>query len=145
MGTRADFYLGTDPAEMTWLGSIAWDGYPEGIESAILSAQSSAFYQEAVSDMLSTKDDATHPEDGWPWPWENSRVTDYAYTFDGERVLYSHFGSPWRAAIELKGEDLKFPQVEFPDMAGVQKVVMSGKRSGLIVVGNEPDGEIVIK
>lgn len=31
MGTRADFYVGRgESAE--WLGSIAWDGYPSGID-----------------------------------------------------------------------------------------------------------------
>lgn len=30
MGTIADFYVGRGP-KAEWIGSIAWDGYPDGI------------------------------------------------------------------------------------------------------------------
>jgi len=30
MGTRADFYVGIGP-EAEWVGSIAYDGYPDGV------------------------------------------------------------------------------------------------------------------
>ena len=30
MGTRADFYIGKG-TDAEWLGSIAWNGYPDGI------------------------------------------------------------------------------------------------------------------
>lgn len=35
MGTRADFYVRKD-SQMEYLGSIAWDGYPSGIDEAVL-------------------------------------------------------------------------------------------------------------
>lgn len=35
MGTRADFYVGRGP-EAEYLGSIAWDGHPEGMPSELL-------------------------------------------------------------------------------------------------------------
>ena len=35
MGTRADFYVGRgESAE--WLGSVAWDGNPRGIDDPVL-------------------------------------------------------------------------------------------------------------
>ena len=37
MGTRADFYIGRG-ATAEWIGSIAWDGYPDGIPAPILEA-----------------------------------------------------------------------------------------------------------
>lgn len=37
MGTRADFYVKrTD--HLLWLGSIAWDGYPDGIDESVIGA-----------------------------------------------------------------------------------------------------------
>lgn len=146
MGTRADFWLGTDPKTMKWMGSIAWDGYPEGIELAALEAEDRQSYQKAVNDMLFARDDATYPGDGWPWPWKDSRMTDYAYAFDRGRVLCSHFGSPWQIAMEFEtdtGDDEDHDRVEFPDMTDVQRVAL-GARSGLIVVQKHTDGSIEI-
>ncbi len=91
MGTRADFYVGVGK-DAEWLGSIAWDGYE--IEEAddvktpahrVRRAQTEADYRAAVQAFLESRDDATYPKDGWPWPWEDSNITDYAYAFvDGE-------------------------------------------------------------
>jgi hypothetical protein len=36
MGTRADFYVGRG-GQAEWLGSIAWDGYPSGIDKWVFS------------------------------------------------------------------------------------------------------------
>lgn len=133
MGTRADFYVGTGPTA-EWLGSLAWDGNridgaskPELGERyyddsaacwAIKSAANEAEYRAAVSRLLSLNDDATLPAQGWPWPWENSHTTDYAYAFvDGACKTF-----PWG-----KG-------VEWPDMSDRSNFTL-GKRSGVIVVG----------
>ena len=82
------------------MGSIAWDGYPDGIELAILEARDRKTYQKKVNDVLFSRDDKTLPGDGWPWPWKDSQTTDFAYTFDGEKVLCSCFGSPWQVGLE---------------------------------------------
>jgi len=93
MGTRADFYIGRgEGAE--WIGSIAWDGYPDGLSCDVLKANSESEFREAVQEMAH-RDDWTSPEMGWPWPWEDSRTTDYAYAFDGDRVWASCFGYTW--------------------------------------------------
>ena len=146
MGTRADFWVGTDPDTMEWLGSIAWGGHPEGIcrgtetcdpkESPILSVTLEGEYRKALSEFFSDRDDVTLPEMGWPWPWEDSGLTDYSYTFDEGRVLCSCFGSLWRVAMEAGGwKDEEEPRrVMFPNMKDVQNVAF-GKRSGLIVIG----------
>lgn len=117
---------------MKWIGSIAWDGYPKGIDVAVLEAQSEEEYKAQLGSFLFDRDDVTRLEDGWPWPWESSYLTDFAYAFDGERVLCSCFGTPWQVATEF--EDKAEPRsVEFPDMTDVQKVTL-GARSGLIVI-----------
>lgn len=60
VGTRADFYIGRgETAE--WIGSIAFDGYPEGVDDAVLTAKNEADYRAAVKDFFATRDDATLP------------------------------------------------------------------------------------
>ena len=98
MGTRADFYVGRgEKAE--WLGSIAWDGYPEGVigregkrNTGLEAATSADEFRSAVAKFLSYRDDATLPANGWPWPWNDSNTTDYAYAFDGDRMWITDRG-----------------------------------------------------
>lgn len=133
MGTRADFYVGRGK-DSKWLGSIAFDGYPDGIDNAILSATNESEFVEALRQLASSCDHWTSPDQGWPWPWEDSRTTDYAYALDGGKVWASCFGHEWF--------DPKLPQPEnyediksavFPDMTDIQNVTW-GRRSGLIVM-----------
>ncbi len=136
MGTRADFYVGRG-ITAEWIGSIAWDGYPEAMPPALLRANSEAHWRNLVSLFLRERDDATLPDQGWPWPWENGHLTDYSYAFDGETVWASNYGSAWWRAQDVQpesDEDDAAEQVPFPDMTARQKVTL-GKRSGVIVVG----------
>lgn len=133
MGTRADFYVGRgEGAE--WLGSIAWDGYPDGIDKAVKQANTEARYRAAVSAFLGPRKDATLPAHGWPWPWETSHTTDYAYAFDDGRVYGSCFGHKWfnakRPESEEHGDD---KPTAFPDMKARMNVTL-GQRSGVIVI-----------
>ena len=133
MGTRADFYVGRG-SEAEWLGSIAWDGYPDGIDTLVLGATTEEQYRDAVREFLA-REDATRPEMGWPWPWDDSNTTDYAYAFDRDRVWASGFGCEWfRPFVDEEPEDSG--RQEFPDMTQ-HKVVTLGKRSGVIVIGGE--------
>lgn len=135
MGTRADFYVGRG-VEAEWIGSIAWDGYPGGLkDTGIVKATTEAQWRELVAEMLKARDDGTTPDQGWPWPWENSHTTDYAYAFENGRVYGSCFGHKWfdarRREPEDHGDDK--PTV-FPDMKARQKVTL-GKRSGVLIIG----------
>lgn len=145
MGTRADFYIGRGEAA-EWLGSIAWDGYPSGIaghvhgtasgdtkRSPILTATSDSDFRAAVAKELARREDGTTPDHGWPWPWENSRTTDFAYAFDGGAVWASCFGGAWFDPVTDEPGDGD-PVAVFPDMSSRQAVTL-GKRSGVIVVG----------
>jgi hypothetical protein len=139
MGTRADFYVGRgEKAE--WLGSIAWDGYPDGIDQDVFKATDESSYREQVSSYLKSREDGTEPKDGWPWPWKDSRTTDYAYAFDDGAVWGACFGKRW-FRIDLSVLNLGEPDYEdedgedgcvFPDMTAVQDVTF-GKRSGVII------------
>jgi hypothetical protein len=147
MGTRADFYVGKgEKAE--WLGSIAWDGYPEGINKGVLNARTERGFRQALKNFFSERDDVSKPETGWPWPWEDSQTTDYAYAFDAGKVWVSGFGRPYLtvkqrdkvgASEELYKEYSKRPKQVFPNMKEKQKTTF-GPRSGLMVIG--PNGPV---
>ena len=134
MGTRADFYVGRgEKAE--WLGSIAWDGHPEGLDAPqLLGATGEPHYRNEVAKLLAARDDGTVPADGWPWPWKDSQTTDYALAFDERRVWASSFGHGWWLASETEpdNEDESKTAI-FPDMTAQRKVTF-GKRSGVIVI-----------
>lgn len=140
MGTRADFYVGRG-ADAEWLGSIAWDGYPSGLErEGLLNATTDEQYRAAVAAELDARDDATTPEMGWPWPWDDSNTTDYAYAFDGGKVHGSCFGGNWFDAAEARDSDGEEREEDggepavFPNMKD-RKNVTFGARSGTIIVG----------
>lgn len=138
MGTRADFYVGIgDEAE--WLGSIGWDGYPSGIPEIVFDVSCEEEWRNNVLKFLKTRDDATFPKDGWPWPWEDSSLTDFAYTFDKEtkKVKASNFGKHFFDPIEDpedKYDENEPSRILFPNMKSIKKVTL-GKRSGLLVFG----------
>jgi hypothetical protein len=142
MGTRADFYVGRG-SEAEWLGSIALDGYPEGVfdhHFAPTDCGTVELWREKVAAFLDRDDRATLPEQGWPWPWDDSRTTDYAYAWDDGTIYGSGYGHAWFVvdpAAEEFGEsedDEAGPMAVFPNMAD-RKAVTYGPRSGLIVIG----------
>ncbi len=144
MGTRADFYVGRE-----WIGSLAFDGYrihemkdehashneDSRCCQRIKCATSEEDYRAAVRDLLDINDDATKPDQGWPWPWEDSRTTDRAYVFDGSKVRFYAWGKEFDPADEddASNDD---PEIDggWPDMTSQQSVTL-GQRSGLIFVG----------
>lgn len=144
MGTRADFYVGRGK-DAEWLGSIAWDGYPEGIGDGpmsrrpIFTAKREATYRKRVAEFLAGRDDATLPQHGWPWPWEDSSITDFAYAFDGGRVYAACFGYFWfdpkRAYPERKTDVKKcvFPNMR-PDKSAPLGAPIGSKASGIMVI-----------
>jgi hypothetical protein len=146
MGTRADFYVDRGE-DAEWLGSIAWDGYPDGIEEHhIIECETQEEYRAAVQKMLEERDDATKPEQGWPWPWDDSRTTDYAYAFDQGRVWACPYGYDWYLATDEEPDEeseegaefFSVKRVIFPNMKAIQNVDF-GERSGTMIIGlNEP-------
>lgn len=141
MGTRADFYVGRG-VEAEWLGSIAFDGYPGGLEPNVLTADTEERYRKAVASLLADCDHATLPADGWPWPWEDSGTTDFAYAFDGAKVWASCFGGRWLQAPNYdeererlgEGYDDLPEEAAFPNMKARQNVTL-GRRSGILIIG----------
>lgn len=114
-----------------WLGSIAWDGYPSGVPDDVKGATSAEAFAENVATFIN-REDGTKPSDGWPWPWEDSGTTDYAYAFDDGRVWASCFGSAWFDPFN-EPDDHEDGDVTFPRFGNREQAVAIGKRSGLIV------------
>lgn len=131
MGTRADFYVGIDAAA-EWLGSIAFDGYPGGHPAALLGVTTLDAYRAAVEKVLDACTHATRPADGWPWPWDDSCTSDYAYAYENGRVLVNHFGRGWQTEDEQSSPIVA--RSDFPNMSSRQNVTF-GRRSGLIIFG----------
>lgn len=116
MGTRADFYVGVGP-DAEWLGSVGFDGYQwdEQPDCPLMQASSEEEYRAAVECIAASRNDWTDPEQGWPWPWNDSKLTDYAYAFvDGKTQV----------------PDRK----DWPDMSD-RRNVATDQRSGMIFIG----------
>ena len=133
MGTRADFYMGkNETAE--WLGSIAWDGYREGIPDPILKATDETVFRDLVTAFIAAREDGTKPEQGWPWPWDDSGTTDCSYWFDNGEVWQAHWRGPYIRVSEPETDDEPTGEpVSFPNMSSRKNVTL-GKRSGVIIV-----------
>lgn len=115
MGTRADFYVEKDK-RLQWIGSLYKDGHPWNIPTDILIQINPIMFEELTLDFLRSKDSAIR-EDGdmWPWPWADSRMSDYSYIFMMNKVMaYSpdatHLFDPLKI---VQGEDLYYAAMPF--------------------------------
>lgn len=116
MGTRADFYVGDGP-KAEWLGSVAWDGYEwaEDSPNPLESAKTEQQFRDAVAAIAYERDDFTDPSSGWPWPWDDSRLTDYVYFWKEGKTNWEG----WEG--------------DMPDMS-VRRNMAVGHKSGLITI-----------
>ena len=119
--TKADFYVGCGKSAL-WLGSIMKDGMPDKIAEDIIFSINEAQYERRVKTMLVKKINSILPGDGWPWLWDDSKMTDFSYFFFNDRVHASFMGGILFDPISISfGEDLKTAYVgyvvpEFPNM-----------------------------
>ncbi|MBE3120320.1 MAG: hypothetical protein IMZ50_16405 [Candidatus Atribacteria bacterium] len=135
MGTRADFYVGMEKDGMEWLGSIAFDGYATALPRGIRKPKDEQAYRRSVKRMLKSRDDATMPNQGWPWPWKDSGTSDLAYAFAGGVVWFSAFGERWHRVDDWQGDNVGMDGdwPDFPDMTAIQAVTL-GARSGVLLI-----------
>lgn len=141
MGTRADFFIGIGPTA-EWIGSVSHDGWPDkrGWGHKPIRARSEAQFRAAVEEMLSTTGvTTTRPEEGWPWPWEDFRTSDWAYAWDPKRgPVISEFGHQWMTLEERKTSygrerERKLRDDEVRDMSKGPKADVWAK-SGLVLL-----------
>ncbi len=158
MGTRADFYIGRGP-KAEWIGSIAYDGYPDGIipkseerepwpgdykdepwptGEHLFDSKTADEFRSRLERYFMRRHDVTLPEQGWPWPWNNSNTSDFAYAFDDGKVYVTCFGHGWSEIGEYdpdSDDDIpKIPDSEWPDMSNRKRVALGSNRSGIIIV-----------
>ena len=131
MGTCADFYVGTG-LNAEWLGSVAWDGYQwqKDPSCRLMSAKDENSFRAAVKEISAFRNDWTWPEHGWPWPWDDSLLTDKVYAFTDGKTKVFEFGE----VPELDGVDQQVMASKWPNMANKKNVARSGPRSGIIIL-----------
>jgi hypothetical protein len=89
MGTRAQFFIGhpSDLENRKYLGTVAWDGYPDGdCGKALANAQDEAGFLAGVQVLKAKRDDFADPAIcSFPFPWRDDLyLTDCTYAwFDG--------------------------------------------------------------
>lgn len=104
MGTRADFFVGIGPTA-EWIGSVSYDGGPHDQGAAPLAATSEVEFRAVVEQLLSRPGAlVTRPEEGWPWPWEDFRTSDYGYAWDPERGAVASSSRAWVTAQQLRDD-----------------------------------------
>lgn len=143
MGTKADFFAGVGPGA-EWLGSTSHDGHPDRCGAGPLAATTEAEFRAAVEDVLrdchgDNRGTRIRPSEGWPWSWDDHRVTEYAYAWDPARgAVASGGGCQWVTAHDLinRGERLH----EGHELADDEVTNMAGRRGpgagpGVIVLG----------
>lgn len=141
MGTRADFYTRNEKS-MEYLGSIAFDGYE--IDDNVLQAKTEQSFREELAKFFSDRNDYSVPEQhGWPWPWNDSRTTDYSYVFENGKVLASNWGRALydpliQQADENGGDEQDEQKLDnfWPDMSALKNVRFD-KGSGLLIIAHK--------
>jgi len=123
MGTRADFYVGI--RKPIWIGSLYKDGFPWNIPSEIFLQTNATMYEEEVVDFLTLNDGIIRSNgDTWPWPWEDSQLTDYSYLFSNQSGIVYAYSMVEKFTFNplkiVQGEDLNQARVlipiKFPNM-----------------------------
>lgn len=139
MGTRADFYVKRDD-KIKWLGSVHWDGYDvaEAEESDkchirynVKQSKTEEEFTKHLDSYFSVRDDVRLPENGWPWPWEDSRTSDMAYVFDENKLRIFSWGSEIDVVKEEHGSGFDYEAVDgddfqWPDMSDIANVTTAG-------------------
>lgn len=96
MGTRAQFFINhpSDLETRIWLGSVAWDGYPDGdIGDAFMGVKTVHEFREAVDKIALERNDYCDPDKhSFPFPWkDNLYLTDCTYAFFDDAVQFTYY------------------------------------------------------
>ena len=111
MGTRAQFFVGNsqDLEGRKYLGTIAWDGYPDGFDAIRkwAAARTPRQFEKLVLAEISQRDDYADPATrAFPFPWtDNLFLTDYTYAFFDGKARLTCFNRGWITIKQyLRGE-----------------------------------------
>ena len=106
---KADFYVGMGK-ESEWIGSVSKCGEIWALSTQILIQVNKTMYEELVVEYINFCEGivANHVCQ-WPWPWADSRMTDYSYIFipKYEKVFMSIEGGVLMDPIKIvQGKDV---------------------------------------
>ena len=125
MSTRSDFYVMDHDGSLEWEGSAYKDGGPYTTPLKLLIQGDKIMFQETLLDYLREVGGEIKYEGGhWPWPWRDSRFTDYSYIFHvctGKVLMCvgdSRLVDPIKViqGMDLIGADVGIGNVIFPVM-----------------------------
>ena len=116
MGTRAQFFVGNpqDVAGRKWLGTVAWDGYPDGdVGDTLEDVTTEEGFVIAVAGIAAERRDFCDPaKHGFPFPWHDDLfLTDCTYAFFDGRMQFTYFHSGWIDLAEYLKEGEEGEQV----------------------------------
>jgi len=114
MGSRADFYIGMNNPK--WIGSISRNGHPWNIPCRLLIQNNIVMYEEIVIDFLANNNGFIKSiGNSWPWPWENSKLTNYSYFFKRSHNMVYAYSMVDKTVFNplkiMQGEDMKTAHV----------------------------------
>jgi hypothetical protein len=100
MMERADFYVGMGESA-DWIGSISKGGSIWEIPTDIIIQVNRVMFEEMCIEYIKSKQGvvANHICQ-WPWDWEDSRLTSFAYIFSPEHE---------KVYVSIEGNDLMDP------------------------------------
>ena len=135
MGTRVDFYVGKG-LSAKWIGSIGNDGFrpskggAQGVGLALINAKTETKFRSAIRKLMDKFSDHVPAEKGWPWPWDDSSITDCSYWFFDNQVWDVHCkfepcGPVWVPCSDPEpngdtGE--RYESVVYPNMSAIRNV-----------------------
>ena len=100
---KADFYVGVG-RQADWIGSVAKCGEIWAVSTPILLQVNKTMYEELVIEYINFCEGivANHVCQ-WPWPWADSKMTDYSYIFipEHEKVYMSIEGGDLLDPIKI--------------------------------------------
>lgn len=98
MGTRSDFYL-KNGNEVQWLGSASHDGYCWYENNTFGNVTTIEEFQQELDEIR--MNGSWVRSDTWPWPWDDSNLTDYVYVYENGRVDVYIFGHGPQPAYDM--------------------------------------------
>lgn len=106
---KADFYVGMG-RDALWVGSVSKSGEIWDMSIDILIQVNKTMYEELAVEYINFYDGivANHVCQ-WPWPWADSKMTDYSYIFmpEYEKVFMSMEGGDLLDPIKImQGKDM---------------------------------------
>lgn len=141
MGTRAAFWKG-DPRNLKdreWLGCVAFDGYPEGIEGIEKVTDEKSFLE--LVNQQSARRDFASPKRGWPYPWSDDVfLTDFTYAFFDGKLQLSPYHHGFMTVKEYEAYCAADEPEDKPDDHTMQNVPAPGKYDP-----SQPDSIMIFK